>query len=178
VTTAVDPIARKRVIGMFHAGEPISRIRSETGLTDKDIRSIIDGGPAVVGRPDEPVPAEPRPAKLSTPEGPYVTVLRAGDLFVDLTYQRPVDERRVDKMVAEYDVAMVGILEVSARGDGRYADRGDGHTGRPTARQSQLERQSHRRRLLHHRLPGARQRRRARPATPDAACVHRRLGRA
>lgn len=52
---------------------------------------------------------------------PYVTALPLGTLFSDLTYQRELDPTRVAKMAREYDAALVGIIEVSARTDGRYA---------------------------------------------------------
>lgn len=52
---------------------------------------------------------------------PYVTALPLIDLFVDYAYQRELDEARVQRMVKTYDPALVGIIEVSQRPDGRYA---------------------------------------------------------
>jgi hypothetical protein len=52
---------------------------------------------------------------------PYVTALPVADLFADYTYQRELDEHRVARMVKTYDPALVGIIEVSKRDDGRYA---------------------------------------------------------
>lgn len=52
---------------------------------------------------------------------PYVTALPIDALFADHTYQRALDEFRVNKMASNYRLALVGILEVSDRGDGRYA---------------------------------------------------------
>ena len=52
---------------------------------------------------------------------PYIAALRAGDLFADPTYQRDLDTTRVERMSSEYDRTLLGVLEVSAREDGRYA---------------------------------------------------------
>ena len=52
---------------------------------------------------------------------PYIAALRAGDLFVDPTYQRDLDTARVERMSNQYDRTLLGVLEVSAREDGRYA---------------------------------------------------------
>lgn len=52
---------------------------------------------------------------------PYIAALRVGDLFADPTYQRDLDTARVDRMSNEYDRTLLGVLEVSAREDGRYA---------------------------------------------------------
>ena len=52
---------------------------------------------------------------------PYVTALPVDALFTDPAYQRDLDPVRVAKMAREYDAALVGIVEVSARADGRYA---------------------------------------------------------
>jgi hypothetical protein len=52
---------------------------------------------------------------------PYIAALPIDALFADYTYQRALDEFRVNKMAANYKLALVGIVEVSDRGDGRYA---------------------------------------------------------
>jgi len=52
---------------------------------------------------------------------PYIAALRVGDLFADPTYQRDLDITRVERMSTEYDRTLLGVLEVSARADGRYA---------------------------------------------------------
>jgi hypothetical protein len=75
--------------------------------------------------PDAPA-AEPTPAAAPEPEQkaarpPYVAVLTARQLFVDHTYQRPLDEPRVAEMAAHFDPHLLGILDVSDRGNGRYA---------------------------------------------------------
>lgn len=61
-----------------------------------------------------------RAGSADEPE-PYVTALPVGALFADHTYQRELDEHRVAKMCAAFRIALVGIIEVSDRGDGRYA---------------------------------------------------------
>lgn len=63
--------------------------------------------------PETP-PAETKPE-------PYITALPVSALFVDHSYQRDLDPFRVDKMAADYRVALVGIIEVSRRPDGRCA---------------------------------------------------------
>lgn len=62
-------------------------------------------------------PATDTPA---TPE-PYIAALPVDSLIVDGTYQRDLDEHRVNKMADVFDLALVGIVEVSARPDGKYA---------------------------------------------------------
>ncbi len=62
----------------------------------------------------------PKVGKSDRPK-PYVTALPAAKLFVDHTYQRSLDQRRVDKMVAEYDPTLLGVLEVSDRGNSTFA---------------------------------------------------------
>ena len=62
----------------------------------------------------------PSPGSTEKP-APYVAAIPVDALFADHTYQRELDERRVDKMAHTYQVALVGIIEVSARPDGRYA---------------------------------------------------------
>lgn len=52
---------------------------------------------------------------------PYITALPVSALFADPTYQRDLDPFRVDKMAADYRIALVGIIEVSKRRDGRFA---------------------------------------------------------
>lgn len=52
---------------------------------------------------------------------PYIAAVPVDALFADSTYQRDLDVHRVDKMTDTYRLALVGIIEVSARADGRYA---------------------------------------------------------
>ena len=51
----------------------------------------------------------------------YVTSIPARHLFVDHTYQRPLDENRITKMVAEFNPEPLGVIDVSDRGDGTFA---------------------------------------------------------
>lgn len=60
-------------------------------------------------------------ARALTTTAPYIAALRVGDLFADPTYQRNLDTERVERMSNEYDRTLLGVLEVSAREDGRYA---------------------------------------------------------
>lgn len=57
----------------------------------------------------------------ATAAQPYVAALRAADLFADRAYQRDLDTTRVDHMSDAFDRTLLGVLEVSARVDGRYA---------------------------------------------------------
>jgi hypothetical protein len=52
---------------------------------------------------------------------PYVTAIRAANLIVDHTYQRDLDEARIARMVTDFDRRLLGVLEVSDRGDGTFA---------------------------------------------------------
>lgn len=56
-----------------------------------------------------------QPSPVEAPE-PYVTALPIDTLFADHTYQRELDEKRVLKMIKEFRLALVGIVEVSDRG--------------------------------------------------------------
>lgn len=52
---------------------------------------------------------------------PYVDALAADVLFADPAYQRDVDPKRVKAMAAAFDRRLLGVIDVSARDDGRYA---------------------------------------------------------
>ena len=52
---------------------------------------------------------------------PYIAALPVDQLFADHTYQRELDEHRVQKMAANYRIALVGIVEVSQRAEDSYA---------------------------------------------------------
>lgn len=64
---------------------------------------------------------ETRPAAAATSSNDVVEQLPLSRLIIDPTYQRPLDTRRVAKMAADYDPALIGVLEVSRRPDGTYA---------------------------------------------------------
>jgi hypothetical protein len=55
----------------------------------------------------------------------YVDAIRAGEMFVDRTYQRELSEPRVRRMAEDFDRRLLGVLTVSDRGEGhqprRYA---------------------------------------------------------
>lgn len=75
-------------------------------------------------------PARPAPTRsLVATAGPHTLVkqLPVAQLFRDEAYQRPLDERRVRRMQAEFDPSLLGVLEVSARADNRYAVIDGGH---------------------------------------------------
>jgi hypothetical protein len=57
----------------------------------------------------------------NTDPGPYIDAVPASRMFADPAYQRDLDEARVAGMAAEFDQRLIGVLEVSAREDGRYA---------------------------------------------------------
>lgn len=61
------------------------------------------------------------PATPAPRPDPYVTAIECRHLIVDHTYQRDLDQRRVTKMVAEFDLTLLGVIEVSDRGNGTYA---------------------------------------------------------
>jgi hypothetical protein len=71
---------------------------------------------------DDVLEHDTHPAEATTAESdPYITALSVDVLFADHSYQRELDEIRVQKMAAAFQIALVGIIEVSERPDGRYA---------------------------------------------------------
>jgi hypothetical protein len=80
-------------------------------------------GPAPARPGASPVEPAQQPEELApVPAGPsYIHAVHASRLFADPAYQRPLDEMRVQRMAAEYDPALLGVIEVSDRGDGRFA---------------------------------------------------------
>lgn len=48
---------------------------------------------------------------------PYVLAVPVADIFADHTYQRPLDPQRVQHMAATFDQRLLGVIEVSDRGD-------------------------------------------------------------
>jgi hypothetical protein len=48
---------------------------------------------------------------------PFIAAIRAGDLAVDHSYQRELDAARVRQMVETWDPTMLGVLDVSDRGE-------------------------------------------------------------
>lgn len=77
---------------------------------------------------DDEAPADTRPPA-------YITSLPVAALFADMSYQRQLDDVRVARMVDDYDPTLLGVLEVSDRGDGRFAII-DGHHRWATVRQA------------------------------------------
>lgn len=75
---------------------------AETLQTTKLQRSTPTQQPVAGLGPDRPMP--------------YISALRAGDLFVDHAYQRDLDRPRVRRMVEAWDPTMLGVLDVSDRG--------------------------------------------------------------
>jgi hypothetical protein len=67
--------------------------------------------------------SSPDLTRTTTPPGasPYIDVIRADLLFADPVYQRDLDRKRVTEMVTEFDQRLLGVLEWSARADGRFA---------------------------------------------------------
>ncbi|MEU0497938.1 DUF6551 family protein [Mycobacterium sp. NPDC006124] len=53
------------------------------------------------------------------PVAPYVLAIPVTELFVDHTYQRPLDPQRVRTMSASFDPKLLGVIEVSDRGPER-----------------------------------------------------------
>ncbi|WP_181312490.1 DUF6551 family protein [Nocardioides campestrisoli] len=101
--------------------DQLQRLLKQHGYPDKarmreawrKLLAAQDEGPSTVTVPDHAPAVEKR--------DPYVTALPVADLFPDATYQRELDENRVQRMVTNFDPALLGIVEVSQRADGRYA---------------------------------------------------------
>lgn len=75
-----------------------------------DLASIVDH---VVDDLDNTDLPEPKPE-------PYIDAVPVHAIKADYTYQRPLDQKRVRRMVAEFDPSLVGVIEVSLRDDGSY----------------------------------------------------------
>lgn len=71
--------------------------------------------------PASNAPTDEDPILFQEPGTPFVAALPTTALFVDHTYQRELDPLRVERMAATFDIALVGIIEVSQRTDGRHA---------------------------------------------------------
>ncbi|TKJ25241.1 DUF6551 family protein [Blastococcus sp. CCUG 61487] len=100
--------------------EPVGDLGEQPG----DVEPVRADQPAAeIDVQAEPAPDSDTPA-LPTASSTYVTVLQARDLGVDHSYQRPLDEPRVKRMVAAWDPRMVGVIDVSDRGEGADADGG------------------------------------------------------
>lgn len=67
---------------------------------------------------DTTASAEPERSEVPSP---YIAALPVDQLMVDASYQRDLDEYRVNKMADTYDIALIGIIEVSARPGGKFA---------------------------------------------------------
>lgn len=50
----------------------------------------------------------------------FIDVVAVRDMFVDNTYQRELDVKRAEKIAATWDRRLVGVLEVSDRGETAY----------------------------------------------------------
>lgn len=88
-------------------------------------RPIPRPTPPTTRAPSDTVNPQVTPATTSA-AGPYVTVLAADQLYVDHSYQRPLDKTRVTRMADGWDPRLLGLLDVSDRSPGtdpvnRYA---------------------------------------------------------
>lgn len=92
--------------------------RAASGVADEldEIGSILRDNPSRVH--DAPA-AKALPVAVSTaePDAPYITVVELNQLFADHQYQRELDLPRVRKMALTWNVRLLGVLEVSDRGD-------------------------------------------------------------
>ncbi|MGH8867098.1 MAG: DUF6551 family protein [Actinomycetes bacterium] len=91
-------------------------------MTTNALESALADADELLAAP--PVASEPETGDRPPP---YVTALPAAALFADQGYQRPLDEYRVAKMAETFDATLLGVLEVSDRGDGSYAVIDGGH---------------------------------------------------
>ena len=55
---------------------------------------------------------------MSAPQATYVTAIRVDELFTDPTYQRELDVNRARLMSTQWDPRLVGVIDVSDRGEG------------------------------------------------------------
>lgn len=59
---------------------------------------------------------------MSAAQTTYVTAIRVDDLFADPLYQRELDTNRARSMSLRWDPSLVGVIDVSDRGDGTPSD--------------------------------------------------------
>lgn len=86
------------------------------------LRGLAADGADQDDQPDPATAEAPTAAPVAGPKrDPFITAIPTSALFADPAYQRPLDQLRVQRMANNYDVALVGILEVAARADGKYA---------------------------------------------------------
>lgn len=89
------------------------QLRAETPMTTNALAEALAGGLAHID--------DMTPVLVDDEPESYITALRAGQLFADRTYQRDLNELRVERMASGLRVPLLGVLEVSERADGRYA---------------------------------------------------------
>jgi hypothetical protein len=57
---------------------------------------------------------------ISDGEHTYITALGVTEIFADHSYQRPLDNARVDAIAAQWDIRLVGVIDVSDRGPSQH----------------------------------------------------------
>lgn len=89
---------------------------------------LRDLPPPTRAKPRKPIPmtaidVEPTADQTEAPSA-YIAAVHADEMFVDPTYQRPLDKGRARRMADAFDPTLVGVIDVSDRGPAhrpRYA---------------------------------------------------------
>ena len=100
-----DGVVDVELAGRTVAGAMLLEEARASVALDGETQTI--GGAYTATTPQNPVAAAP---------ASYIAVLKASELGVDHSYQRPLDEPRVRRMAAAWDSRMVGAIDVSDRG--------------------------------------------------------------
>lgn len=99
------------------ASAPIARERPpERSSVPEGLRSY---DPTARPQKAKPMPIAPPDVRVDAAQlqaATYVAVLSVVELFVDRSYQRPLDDVRVKRMADAWEPRMLGILDVSDRG--------------------------------------------------------------
>lgn len=93
----------------------MNTLREDFNLYDADKK--IDLRKILRTREDGRSGDDPRVIAV-TPAGPSFRQIRADEIQVDHTYQRPVSMAHVNRIVKKFDPALFGVVTVSERGDG------------------------------------------------------------
>lgn len=121
-----------------HSGLPMDGDRDDVAVSRAKPLTTPDGLrdlPPPTRQPRRPAPPLPHLAKelqpmttalddpptdTAEPVGTYIAALRCDEMFVDLTYQRPLDKARARRMADTLDPTLIGVIDVSDRGPGHH----------------------------------------------------------
>jgi hypothetical protein len=110
------------VLRLRKEGRTLREISACTGLMDHEIRRVMNKAELEERQNREPAPrVAPRVSPLIARPQSDTARIRCSELFVDPKYQRKLNERWILNAAMDFDPKLLGVLEVSARAEGRYA---------------------------------------------------------